>query len=643
MAPRPIPPRAILLGLALIPPNVAWIVWMERIRDTGRSTTGAMFFTAVFTLIVLVAINALARRIAPRRALRQGELLVAYSLVCLGTAMAAVDFLSPLITFVAHPFRYATADNGWERFFAFLPTWLTVRDPDALAGFYEGRSTLYTPGHLRAWLLPVACWTGFLLTLLWTLMCVDSLLRSQWVERERLSFPIVQLPIALTADDSPLWRNRLFWTGVALAGAYAFANNLAAVNPRFPTLSPNAVNLMEWLPNPPWNVMGWLGGGFIPVNVLPFAVGIGFLLPVDMLFSCWFLFWCWQLEKVAFAAMGFASERAPWPFVNEQMFGGFAAVCAFALASARPHLRQVVRRALADAPEARDPAEALSGRAALFGLLFGVAALVAFTTLAGMPVFLAVCFFALYLVVAVAVARMRSELGPPTHDLHFIGPNTVLFEVFGSANVDRASLGVFALYQWFNRAYRNHPVAHEMEAFKMAQAGGLSPRRLPVALLLAGLVGALATFWIVLDTHYRLGAAAQVRSFQAVGSGAENYAKLASWFSQPTPPDTKAMGAMGVGFTIASGLIVVRQHLPGFPLHALAFSISGGFGMLWVWSSLLVAWICKATLLRFGGLRAYRTALPFFFGIMVGDITVGAVWSLLSVFLDIPVHAVWRG
>src|SRR6478735_2448334 len=84
--------RSALLGLALIPPNVIWIVWMERINGGTFSTTLSLFFTAVFSLALLVGLNGLWRRLHPRTALSQGELLTAYSLLCIGTAMAGVDF-----------------------------------------------------------------------------------------------------------------------------------------------------------------------------------------------------------------------------------------------------------------------------------------------------------------------------------------------------------------------------------------------------------------------------------------------------------------------------------------------------------------------------------------------------------------------
>jgi len=37
--------------------------------------------------------------------------------------------------------------------------------------------------------------------------------------RERLTFPIVMLPVAMTEQKGELWRNKLLWLGFALAAA----------------------------------------------------------------------------------------------------------------------------------------------------------------------------------------------------------------------------------------------------------------------------------------------------------------------------------------------------------------------------------------------------------------------------------------
>lgn len=635
--PHPVSLRSILLGLALIPPNVIWIVWMERVDGQVFSTTASLFFTAVFSLLMVVGVNAGVKKKRPGRALRQGEMLTVFTLLSLGTAMAGVDFGSPLMTLMAHGTYFATPSNGWASLGRFLPSWLIVRDTDALKGYYEGHSSLYTRTALAAWGPPLAAWAAFILALVWTMACLNVLLRAQWVEREKLTFPIVQLPLALTAEDGWLWRARLFWGGVALAGVLNLVNGLHFLFPLVPALTINGYDAGQWFPAAPWNAVGWT-----PIAVFPFVVGLGYLLPTDLLFSCWFFFLFWRLEKVGAVALGFDSARSRFPFIDEQMFGGYMAVCVFSLWSARSHLADVWRQAIGRAP-AEDADEPLPFRVAVFGALGGFVFLIAFAAVAGLPVWLGVAFFGIYFAIAIAVTRMRAELGPPTHDLHFIGPNQTLPTILGTGTLGGNALGVMTLFYWFNRAYRCHPMPHELEGFKMAQASGTRMRGLVPAMLAACFVGFAATAWTILHVSYHLGAAGRIHGWASLGYGTEAYTKFAHWVRAPSGTDWGAVGGMGVGFTIAATLSVLRRTLLGWPLHALGFSLSGGWSMMWAWPSLFLAWMCKALILRYGSLRGYRAGLPFFFGVIVGDIAVGALWSLVGAIWGVPVYSVWSG
>src|SRR5262249_5188000 len=154
---------------------------------------------------------------------------------------------------------------------------------------------------------------------------------------------------------------------------------------------------------------------------------------------------------------------------------------------------------------------------AVFGAIGGFAFLTVFSYLAGMPVWMAGLFFVIYFAIAVSVTRMRAELGPPTHDLHFIGPDLSLHTQFGARALSENTMGVFTLYYWFNRAYRCHPMPHQLEGFKMAQAGNTSPRGVLWAMMLAALVGIVATFWVTLHVSYRLGAVARIHGWSSYG------------------------------------------------------------------------------------------------------------------------------
>ena len=60
-----------------------------------------------------------------------------------------------------------------------------------------------------------------------------------------------------------------------------------------------------------------------------------------------------------------------------------------------------------------------------------------------------------------------------------------------------------------------------------------------------------------------------------------------------------------------------------FPFHPLGYCI--GPGLIWHWSPFFIAWLLKLVILRYGGLRFYRRALPFFLGLVLGDYVLGAL------------------
>lgn len=51
------------------------------------------------------------------------------------------------------------------------------------------------------------------------------------------------------------------------------------------------------------------------------------------------------------------------------------------------------------------------------------------------------------------------------------------------------------------------------------------------------------------------------------------------------------------------------------------------------WFSVFLVWLARASLVRWGGLRAWRGAFPFFAGLIVGEVVMQAAWSGLNVAL----------
>ncbi len=125
--------------------------------------------------------------------------------------------------------------------------------------------------------------------------------RRQWMDRERLTFPIAQLPIEMTEPRTGFFRNRLMWLGFAIAAGLESMNSLNFLYPNIPYVQLRAMNITGALTSPPWNAIGSLTTTFYPL-----AIGLGFVLSAEVSFSCWFFYFVTKLERVAAAWLGWA-------------------------------------------------------------------------------------------------------------------------------------------------------------------------------------------------------------------------------------------------------------------------------------------------------------------------------------------------
>jgi hypothetical protein len=252
-----------------------------------------------------------------------------------------------------------------------------------------------------------------------------------------------------------------------------------------------------------------------------------------------------------------------------------------------------------------------------------------------------VLFFALYFALILAIIRLRVELGPPAHDLHYAGPDQIIPKVLGPANVGPGNLTMLSMFYWFNRSYRSDPMPFQLEGFKMAEKSNSSYSRLFWAMLIATVFGTFIAFWANLHHLYRIGAAATPSPMVPLVYGSEAYARLDTWLKTPTAPDMKVALAVAVGFCLTLILDFMRMRLPWFPLHPVGYAISMSWAMTLLWVPMLIAWLVKLLLLRYGGLKAYRAVLPFFMGIILGECITGGLWTLIGALLKVPTYAFW--
>ena len=629
--------RAILVALFIIPFNNYWIFLTEIVRYAGHPTTISLFYNAIFILLMLVGLNVLLRRLAPKWVFSQGELITIYVMINLASAMAGHDMIQVLVPEIGHPFRFATPENKWgSMFLDYIPKWLSVRDKDVLNGFYQGASTLYRRETIMAWAVPVMMWTLFAITLVFVMLCLTVLLRKQWTEREKLTYPLVHLPLELSSEKTSFYRNRLLWAGIGIAVTVDLIQGLHVLFPSVPGLMIKEINLAQYPLPSPWNAIG-----SCPISFYPFAIGLGSLLPLDLLFSSWFFFIFWKAELVIAASLGW-NQIPRFPYINEQSFGAYMGICLFAFWSSRKYIRELVLDLYTGRGQMDDEGEPIRYKTAAIGAIVGGIILMVFVRAMGMAWWLIIVFFAIYFAMSVAITRMRAELGPPAHDLHGAGPDAIIPAIIGPLKLGTPNLVVLSMMFWFNRAYRAHPMPFQLEGFKMAERTGMSYRRLFAAILIAVVAGTIASFWSELHICYQVGAASKVAPPTVpLIFGGEPFNRLDGWLRGVEVPTENIRIAILVGFAFTILLNSLRMRFFWFPFHPVGFAISSSWSMHQLWMCMFIAWTIKLLLLRYGGLKLYRTAVPLFLGLILGECVMGSLWTIIGIALRVQTYAFW--
>ena len=637
LRPRGITTRAVLLGGLLTPLNAFWVLRMEEVMFGPFPSLLSLFANCVFLLFFLVVANAALRRAFPPLAFSQGELLTLYTMLAISTGMAGQSGLNIVCGMIAHGAWFTTPENGWANFLPAFPGWMVIRDRELLRGHYLGNATFYRWDVLRAWITPILAWTLLFSLILLVAYSVNVLVRRQWADRERLTFPILWLPMEMTegGTGTAFFKNRLMWCGFALAAGLNLWNGLAYLFPTLPSLPIGIIDLKPLFTNKPWNALDWT-----PSTLYPLALGLGYLLPLDLLFSCWFFYFFWKGQRIAASAM--AWDTTPdFPFIPEQGFGAVLGLFLYYLWTGRHAWAEIWRNATRGEGKASGEyarVEGLSERGALIGIVCGLLGLLLFCLAAKVAWWVAVAFFALYLPMLFVVTRIRAELGSPVHDFTFMGPDTMLPRALGTAPMRQTDLAFLALSYPITYSRSNDTMPIALESQQMARLRNLDGRAMFRLILGTTLLATLSSFWAYEHQAYQMGASA--RFLAGTHFGQEGYERMQSWVGgmQSARPNTPATTAIGVGLLTTLGLLGLRARIFGFPLHPIGYAVSSAWAINIVWLPLLIAWLLKGLTLRYGGLRAYRLFLPFFLGMILGDCLVGCGWGLLSLLLNMRTY-----
>lgn len=652
---RPVSTRAVVIGLML---SVIVGVGGQYIADKFSAPNFAythlpLCLLLPFIVLVLTPNVALKSR-GSRHALTPSEMLLIFSMGLIASIVPDWAMNWYLLSAITTPNYFASPENQWVmKFFDYLPGWL-VLEREVAQGFFEGIPP-NQPIPWMGWVIPMFWWFSLVGAMLFVGACLVVMLRKQWIEYERLRFPLGEISLHLigAADDTdptgnhsawpPFYRTRFFHVGLFLSLSITIYNctTYGSGWAHFPIMGSDIFNIS-------------FGPAFpaLPIRLNIFNLCFAFFINAEILFSLWFFQLFGIIQAGFLNRIGMTSTSlVPGGLVSIEFIGGMIFYVLWGLWMARRHLREVVLHAFGRPTTLDDREEMFSYRIAVFGLIFGFLYIIFWLNRAGVSIPVTLLFLFFLYVFYLAMARVLAEAGLVMLDLP-INAHQFTVSMIGSANLSIPSITGMTLTNAFARNWRTFTMiatahaawfhGHIKRAGRRARGGDaegaednkngmheIGDKRQPFFfwICMAFVVSACSTLFYLIHAGYTHGE--QSLRGGAIGSlGTGFYNMAISWIDNATRITELEVIFLGLGGFLTFFMIIARYLFYWWPLHPIGFVVAASAPIRSAFLPFLLAWLIQMILLRTGGVKLYRQVQPLFLGMLVGYV-LGAGISYL--------------
>jgi len=553
--------------------------------------------------------------------LSQAELAQVYIMWIVGSVVSSTGLLGYLLPHITTMAYYVSPENSWaEAVLPFIPDWVVPSHyAQDIRGFYEGSGDGSIPWDI--WLPAlVVGWAPLVMCLYIAMICSVVILRKQWMDHERLVYPMMQLPISMMQDDAdgsqrlmkPLFRNWLFWAGFIIPFIIGVNNGLTKYFPLDPIyVSGEYVYLFRETVR-------------LRVGISFMMIGFAYFIRRDVTLGICFYYFVYMAYQIVSTLMGGGEadplmspwSRAPTTF-SFQGLGAFIALVVVGLWNARRHIVAVLRRAVGLRSEVDDSEadEIMSYRTAVVGFLGSFAFMSFWLWRLGLPAWIAPLYLLLAFILYLGITRVVCEGGIPWFACPIIASDAI---VGGFGTRALGPKGIVALgftYAW----------AADMIILVMASAAqGLKVvdesiqryRRMIFASMLIGIaVTLVGGAFVFLDSSYEHGGLNITHTMKS--QGYHQWKDAAARLQVATGPNWGYWGHSGIGALVMGLLMFARQRFVWWPFHPIGFPV--GLVVYKMFISILLAWAIKTAVLRFGGPSLYGRLKPLFLGLIIGE------------------------
>ncbi|MFA4029869.1 MAG: hypothetical protein GDYSWBUE_001178 [Candidatus Fervidibacterota bacterium] len=623
-------PKALLLAFALVIGITVAGCFSAYLRY-DLIGTGHLPRCALFPIMVLTLLNSLCKRLLGRAILSQSELLFIYCTVLVMTGIPGQQYADYLYLGLLAPVYYSHPRNMPELLQYDVPNWLAYipscflpsKDPRsgviawAFEGMSEGAKIPWQP-----WVIPLMVWTIFYAALFYTAIGIATVLRKQWVENEKLVFPLAQVPIEV-ADEvrlGALVRNPLMWVCFMIP---TFIYTVRAIHIYFPSF-PN-INIYRnfgvLFSGRPWDVLNYM-----PLNYYFDMIGITYLITTDVGFSFWFFYIVRRMQMVVRSALGLTDFYVPLEF---QTIGGLLALFAMQVWVARGYLREFITAALHREGKGSANQTRVSPLTALLIISISFVVLLLFARAINLSLHWAMLLFAIHFIWRILVARMVAEAG--LFVFWTPSPHTFIVRAFGKDVIGPKNItGLNMIGSKLNDS-ATCVLAQAVQTMKIANAARLNEIQVLKLTMASVLISMLACHPTCIHILYTT--PIPKMGWWTRGYPAGMARTLLNQLVQDQKMKTGDYISLLSGGIVTIALCMLRWRFLWWPFHPLGYVAVNGtwFGDRYGFS-IFFGWVIKAMTLWFGGIRLWQMLRPAAMGLILGNTFILFLLLLLHFF-----------
>jgi hypothetical protein len=602
---------------------------------------------ALFFLVVVV--NGTLLRFAPRAALTPGEMSVIIAMLLAACAIPTQGLMRFWLPSLVAPFWFGQTDVVfWKAFVGMeLPGWLFPvesieagrNDPivrDVYRRMVEGQPIPY-----GAWITPILGWSVFIAAWMASLVSLALMVVPQWAYNERLPFPLAQIQAAVIEPPqrgrsfNALFASRAFWIGL---GVVFLIHSINALRPHFPDHIPEIplrYNFSAILSEPP---LSYLHGSVKAATIYFTFIGVAYFIQSRVAFSLWVIFLLTEVVQVQVRVLG---HEVPAGAKQYQHFGAAVAYATGVLWIGRHHWAKIARHVVFG----RQAGESSSYR--IPGLVFLLAISVMFVWLLVTRVqpWAAGVIVGLILLVHFVVTRFVAETGMPFWRCQ-VEAKQIWSNVPSSMITTRdVFMGGLATSGMGGLATRESLMPMVTHAYRVEQeVEEQAPRyRLLTGLMIWSLaLGFVVAAWSSLRMYYTydmpITQETTIRSINPHGLEHKPINEVIDPVRHVASgrfPDTNysAVGHFTFGAVLTGVLQVLALRSSAWPFMPVGYVACFTWYLEMAWYSIMLGWLCKVLILRFGGATMFMQLRPLFVGIIFGEALAAATWLVVNIVL----------